>query len=280
MGVVHLPLAPSYAVLCLIQGLLVLAPWAPRRLTRGPGGVARVALIAVPAAMLVAGVVIVRAAEGGARAVTALATISAPLLAAAAGWAMGWARAAWAGPPVAAVLFVVAWRAAGLVADAASVALIALACLTLAGLIALFLPRGARAVGLVALVVVDIVLVFGFHEVQPVSAALHITAPPSLPSVGPPLPALQDATFGGALMGWLDFVAPALLATVMAGPWRPRLVAAAVTLVAALLWGLLLRRIDTLPATVPVLAGLATGLAMRPLIRRRGRDAAPGVCGA
>lgn len=280
MVVVHLSLAPSYAVLCLVQGLLVLAPWVPRRLVRGPGGFVRVALVAVPAVMLVAGVVIVRTAEGGARAVTALATIAAPLLALAIGWAMGWGRVAFAGPPVAAVLFVIAWRAGGLVADAGSVALIALACLTLAGLIALFIPRGALAAGLVALAVVDTVLVFGFHEVQPVTTALHMTTPLSLPSGGPPLPALQDVTFGGALMGWLDLLAPALLATVMAGAFRPRLVAAVVTLVAALLWGLLLVRVDTLPATVPVVAGLAAGLLLRPLTRHPCRDGAPGTGGA
>jgi hypothetical protein len=53
-------------------------------------------------------------------------------------------------------------------------------------------------------------------------------------------------------MGWLDLLAPALLGVVA----RARLRAAVVTGVAAAAWGLLLAVTSTLPATVPVLAGL------------------------
>ena len=75
-----------------------------------------------------------------------------------------------------------------------------------------------------------------------------------------PLPALQDATFGSALMGRLDLLAPALLAAIVAGRGRTQLAAAAATTVAALLWGLLLSVTSPMPATVPVLAGLAAAL--------------------
>ena len=53
-------------------------------------------------------------------------------------------------------------------------------------------------------------------------------------------------------MGWLDLVAPALLSVVA----RRRLRAAVVTGLAAGAWGLLLTVTSTIPATVPVLAGL------------------------
>jgi hypothetical protein len=69
------------------------------------------------------------------------------------------------------------------------------------------------------------------------------------------LPHLQDATFGSATMGWLDFVAAALLGVVV----RHRLRAAAATGVAAGAWGLLLIVTSTVPATVPTLAGLLVG---------------------
>ena len=150
--------------------------------------------------------------------------------------------------PLAAALWVVAWRTDGLVAQAASVALIALAAITVARLVARIAPDWSIAAGLVVVATVDVVLVWGVHQVQPATTALH-SAP--LPSV----PRLQDATFGSATMGWLDLVAPALLGVVV----RARLRGAAATGLAAGAWGLLLAVTATVPATVPVLAGLACG---------------------
>jgi hypothetical protein len=57
------------------------------------------------------------------------------------------------------------------------------------------------------------------------------------------------------MMGWLDFVAAALLGAVA----HARLRTAVVTGLAAGAWGLLLLATSTLPATVPVLAGLLAG---------------------
>ena len=71
-------------------------------------------------------------------------------------------------------------------------------------------------------------------------------------ALGRPIPRLQDATFGSATMGWLDFVAPALLGVVA----RAKLRAAVVTGLAAGAWGLLLLVTPIIPATVPTLAGL------------------------
>jgi hypothetical protein len=154
-----------------------------------------------------------------------------------------------AGPvkaPVAASLWLVAWLAPGLVADAASVALIVLACGTIAELAARVAPRRALAASLVLLAVVDVVLVWGTPQVEPAAQALHAV---SLPHG---IPAFQDATFGGAMMGWLDLVAPALLGVAVVY----RLRAAVGTGVFAGLWGLLLLVTSTVPATVPAVAGL------------------------
>ncbi len=93
-------------------------------------------------------------------------------------------------------------------------------------------------------------LVWGTPQVGPAATALHQAAVPS--AAGHPIPRLQDATFGSATMGWLDFVAAGLLGVVA----RARLAAAVVTGIAAGAWGLLLLVTSVVPATVPTLAGL------------------------
>ena len=80
-----LPLAPSYAMLCLVQGLLVLAPWKPYTLTRS-----RAAGLLIPVLATAAGVGIVRGFSDGADALTMLATVATPAFAAIAGWARRW----------------------------------------------------------------------------------------------------------------------------------------------------------------------------------------------
>jgi hypothetical protein len=155
--------------------------------------------------------------------------------------------------PLAVVLWLVAWLADGLLAQGAAVALVALAAVTVTELAGAVAPRWSLAAGLVALAVLDVVLVWGTRQVGPASTALHQAAVPS--AAGHPIPRLQDATFGSATMGWLDFVAAALLGAVA----RARLRAAAVTGIAAGAWGLLLIVTPTVPATVPTLAGLLVG---------------------
>jgi hypothetical protein len=256
---VSLALAPSYAGLCLVQGALVLIPRRAWSIGRS-----RTLGLVAPLAALAVGVAIVRAASGGAQALADLATVATPLLAAAAGWVRRWPLP-WLAVPVAGGLYALAWRSPGTLAgEAAGVLLIGGACLTIAALVAAVAPAAAIAVGLVLLVVLDVILVWGVDQVGPVTTTLHVAAPPSLPlpgGAGAPLPKLQDATFGTALMGWLDILAPALLGAAL-GTRGARVRAAAATLVAALLWGLLLRVTSPIPATVPVLAGLAAGLAL------------------
>lgn len=208
--------------------------------------------MAVPAALLAAGVAIIDLLPGGPHALALLATFGTPVLAAAGGLFRGSARW-WLWPPAAVGLWIAAWLAHGLVQDAAGVVLIAGACLAAASAAAAVAPAVSLRIGLVALAALDVVLVWGTSGVQQATNALERTGLPV--AAGTPLPSLQQATFGGAVMGWLDLLAPALLGVVVAG--RRKLGAAAVTGLAAGAWGLLLYVTSEVAATVPVLAGLA-----------------------
>jgi hypothetical protein len=216
----------------------------------------------VPAAVLAAGVAILDLVPHGPHALALLATFGTPVLAAAGGLFRGSTRW-WLWPPASAGLWLVAWLTHGLVRDAAGVALIAAACLAAASAVAAVAPAWSIRVGLVLLAALDVVLVWATSGVREATNALQAVALPH--AAGTPLPSLQQATFGSALMGWLDLLAPALLGVVVAG--RRKLGAAAVTGVAAGLWGLLLFVTSEIAATVPVLAGLAFAAADA----RRGR---------
>jgi hypothetical protein len=206
-------------------------------------GRVRWAGIVLPGLALAIGVAILRGFSGGPHALALLGAVATPALAAAGRLRLPLAVALWLG----------AWLTHGLLAQAASVALIALAATRLASLAAALAPAWSLRVGLLVLVVLDVVLVWGTGDVRPASNALHAATLPS--AAGRRIPSLQDATFGGAMMGWLDLLAPALLGVVV----RARLRAAAVTGLAAGAWGLLLAVASTVPATVPALAGLLAG---------------------
>jgi hypothetical protein len=190
--------------------------------------------------------------SGGPHALALLATFGTPVLAAAGGVLRGSPRW-WLWPPVAVGLWLAAWLAHGLVQDAAGLALIAGACLAAASGVAAVAPAWSIRAGLVALAALDVVLVWGTTNVSQATNALENVSLPH--AAGTALPSLQQATFGSALMGWLDLLAPALLGVVVAG--RSKLEAAAVTGIAAGLWGLLFFTTSEVAATVPVLAGLA-----------------------
>jgi hypothetical protein len=120
----------------------------------------------------------VRAGTGGADFLTALATTAAPLLSAALGMLRGW-RFGWWTVPAAVALYLVAWLAphGDLTTQAAGALLIAGACLALATGIAALAPDRFIAVGLVGLVILDVVLVWGTPQVETTTTTLHATAP-------------------------------------------------------------------------------------------------------
>jgi hypothetical protein len=251
-------LFPWYAALCAAQGLLVAAPAVGREPSR------RNALLGLagPAVALVIGVGLVRVLGGSGASLEAwLGTIATPVLAAVLGWAARWPRPLWPLVAVgAAALYVTAWQASGHVAQAAGTILIGAACLAIAGIVGPITPARYLAIGLVLLVCLDIYLVWGNRQVESTTTALqHVV----LPHVGVashrsrPLPSLQQVELGNSSMGWLDFLAPALLGAVVGRRTRRRLVAAAAVAVPALAWGFLLEVTSPIPATVPVLAGLA-----------------------
>jgi hypothetical protein len=216
----------------------------------------------VPAALLAVGVVIINVVPGGSHGLALLATFGTPVLAAAGGLFRDSSRW-WLWPLAAAGLWIAAWLASGLVRDGAGLALVALACLAAASAVATVAPAWSIRAGLVALALLDVVLVWGTTGVRQATNTLEHAPLPH--AAGMSLPSLQQATFGSALMGWLDLLAPALLGVVVTG--RRKLAAAVVTGLAAGLWGLLLLVTSEVAATVPVLAGLALASAHA----RRGR---------
>ena len=243
-------------MLCVVQAAVVAAPSRTAN-KQGRGWIG----IAAPAALLAIGVAVLDRASWGPHALALLGSFATPVLAAAGGL-LGGRRRWWLWPPAAAALWIVAWRAHGLPAQAAEVALVAGACLAIAGAAALVAPAWSLQLGLVALAVLDVVLVWGTPQVEPASKALHGVTLPT--AGGETIPKLQDVTFGSAEMGWLDLLAPALLGVAVARGAKLR--AALATGLAAGAWGLLLFVTSTVPATVPTLAGL---LAARTRTRRQ-----------
>jgi hypothetical protein len=236
-------------VLCAVQAGVVAVPARQAR-RQGRSWI----WLAVPAALLGAGVLIINLVPEGPHTLALLGTFGTPVLAAAGGVFKGSPRW-WLWPSAALGLWLVAWLASGLVSNAAGTTLIALACLAAASAIAMVAPAWSIKVGLVCLAALDVILVWGTPSVERASTTLANTPIPH--AAGRSLPALQQVSFGSAYMGWLDLLAPALLGVVVAG--RTKLGAAVVTGLAAGLWGLLFYVTSTVAATVPVLAGLAFG---------------------
>lgn len=255
-------LPPSYLFLCAAQGAVVLAPLRIKRSRR-----LRELGLLLPVAMLGLGVGLLRAFASSPQALAWLATIATPLLAACLGLLACWRRP-WLMPFVSVALYLVAWQVSSWLGEAAAVALIGLACLSLAAAVGRLAPPRSIAAGLVVLAVVDVVLVWGTPQVGPAANALERTTLPTFafPLLrSRPLPSLQQATFGATSMGWLDLLAPALLCALLLPHLRRR--AAIATGTAACLWGLLLLVTSPIPATVPVLAGLLVARRPRQLDR-------------
>jgi hypothetical protein len=256
-----LPFWLSIGALSLVQAATVAAP-SLRTLT----ALARLrsgwwALIP-PASIL--GFVLVGnlAASSSAQALTYLALVAVPLLAAAAlGWLM-WDRH----PPrpalalLAAPLFALAWAdRSGLAGETGAMALSALSCITLGALLGAVTPARWLVLGIVVMAISDSATVIADLLQQPndVLNAAH-------PAAG--LPRLQSETFGSAIMGYGDLFVAGLLGGLIAGEERlahaarraAQFRAALLVAALALSFDLLFFFVRELPATVPV--ALATVL--------------------
>ena len=235
-------------MLGLVQAALVWLPRAPLPALRLHALRSRWWAL-VPAGSIVVVIAAVELTSASATALSYLALVAVPPLAALAlGRLIRGARPAWALGAV--PLFALAWAATGALAgDAAATALSSLACVSLGWLLVSLVPAVWVRAGVYAMAVVDTCFVT-VDLLQGPNAVLNAAAP-----VGE-LPKLQAIHFGSARMGFGDvFVAGLVGCLLAARPARQR-TAAALVAVLALSFDLLFFAVDELPATVPVAAAL------------------------
>jgi hypothetical protein len=251
MLLMMLPFWISIAVLSLVQGALVALAGAlpialPKRMHSK-----RWAL--VPPASVIAFVFVAGAAEEvSAQALTYLALLAVPLLAAA---ALAWLLRGRARPLLALLapaLFALAWAdRGGLAGETAALILSGLSCVALGVLLAAVTPPRWLAAGIVAMAVADTALVVSDLLQRPNNAlnAAH-------PAAG--LPQLQSAVFGSAVMGYGDLFVAGVLGGLLAATLgrAGQLRGAGLTALLGLFFDLLFFLVDELPATVPVAAAL------------------------
>src|SRR5215208_2099448 len=186
---------------------------------------------------------------GVATALSRLALVAVPLLAAA---ALGWgARGA---KPVnvllAPLLLALAWwRAGRLSGDAAAAVLSALSCATLGRLLAGVVRSGWLKAGLLVWAAYDAVTVFGSPGRSP-----DATVDAAVPAVG--LPQLQWLDLHAASLGYADVFVAAVLGGVLAAEGRRAWPVALLVLAFSIAFDALFLAFDTLPATVPVALAL------------------------
>ncbi len=247
-----LPFALSDACLLAAQATTVALPRAPRLgwLDRFRSGWWSL----VPVGSIVVVIFGIQAASQSAHALTYLALVAVPPLAALAlGW---WARGSLPQRALIALpLFAVAWADRnGLAGEACGIALEMYACAALGVLLAKMAPPALLKLGIVLMAIGDTVLVIS-QQLQAPNTVLNAAAP------GLGLPQLQRALFGSAVMGFGDLFIAAVFGAVLAREGRRQGGPARLTLLVAGLFDLLFFAVDLLPATVPVaLALIATEL--------------------
>lgn len=243
-----LPFAPSDAGLLLLQAGVVAAPRRPPdlRLARRLHGPA---WALVPLASIVVVVFAIRFLSDTATALTYLALVAVPLLAAGAlGWAMRGSRP-WLAP-LAGGLFALAWASrTTLAGEAAGALLDALSCVTLGVLLASVAPPGWLKLGILAMSAADVWLVAS-DLLQAPNATLVAAAPAG------GLPQLQSELFGSVSLGYGDLFVAALLGAVLAREGPSRGAGALLTLGLAGAFDVLFLVLRELPATVPVALAL------------------------
>ena len=149
----------------------------------------------------------------------------------------------------------------------ATTLLIAGSAVTLGRLLAGAAPLTLLKLGVVAMAAVDAFLVFSGNLQQP-NAVLVAASP------GPGLPRLQSASFGGAGLGYGDFLSAAVVGGILAAERAPRLAPAVAMIAVALCWDQLFLVYDVLPATIPP-AVVLLGVEAWRRRGRRGRALAP-----
>lgn len=266
---------PSDATVLVIQAAVVAAPRRPPRplwLQRlsSPGWAI------IPIASIVGVIFAIRYLSSTATALTWLALIAVPLLAAVAlGWAMRGGRP-WLAL-LAVPLFALAWADRGtLVAEGAGTLLCALSCVTLGWLLGAVTPPGWLKLGILAMAGADVWLVLS--DLLQTPNDVLVTA---APAPGSGLPQLQSESFGAISLGYGDLFVAGLLGAALARQARAQWPVAAVTLVLAGLFDLLFFVLSELPATVPVAAAMVVGEAWWwRARRRRGAEGPGGASGA
>jgi len=263
---------PSDAAMLCVQAGVVAAPRRPpelafiRRLS-GP------AWALIPIASIVCVIFAIRYLSGTATALTWLALVAVPLLAAVAlGWAMHGAR--WWLSFLAIPLFVLAWASKStLWGQGAATLLSALSCVTLGWLLGAVAPPRWLKLGILAMAAADVWLVTS-DLLQAPNATLTVAAP--LPHSGLHLPQLQSEQFGNVLFGYGDLFVAGVLGAVLAREGRRQWPIALLTLFLAGLYDLLFFVVNELAATVPVALALIIGEAWVWFARRSGRAAPAG----
>jgi len=256
-----LPFAVSISLLGLLQAALVALPG---RLPDLPlAGFPSRWWALVPAMSIVVVIGIVNFYEDSATALSYLALVAVPPLAAVAlGLLVPGSRPSLAVATV--PLFAIAWATTdSLVGEAAATALTALACITLGWLLVSVVPALWLRLGVYAMAAVDTWFVAG-DLLQGPNAVLSAASPAA------DLPRLQVVHFGSARMGFGDLFAAALVGCLLAIPAdgpkseeiirfsaHRQMVAAGLVAILALVFDLLFFAVDTLPATVPVAVALA-----------------------
>jgi hypothetical protein len=135
-------------------------------------------------------------------------------------------------------------------AETSALALSALACVTLASLIADAVPARWIRLGIYAMALVDACLV-GADLLQAPDNVLNAAAPVA------GLPKLQFAQFGSAVIGFGDLFIAAVLGALLAPDLGQQRRAAGIAALIALAFDLLFFFVSELPATVPIALALA-----------------------